>query len=117
MKNLFRGVILGSLLCGTLLAADTVPTVPGADQSTNPGAGTAIISNINGMVVSVDQSSRRVRVRDFTGNVVELKADAGSEVTKGTRPASFADVKAGDNVLVTYNGQDTIRKLNISEVK
>ena len=56
------------------------------------------------VVTAVDAAAGTLTVRDAGGAEIALAAGAGTRIKAAGKPATLADLKAGDRVAATYQG-------------
>ncbi len=118
MAYVILATVFALIFTAASFAADIYPSGSGNTQGVTDKTSTPVTNlNINGTVISVDQTDGRVRVKDYLGAVTELKTDKSTVVTKGFKPAKFSDVRAGDTVLISFDANSTAQQINVSETK
>jgi hypothetical protein len=55
---------------------------------------------VSGEVVSVDSAKKEVVIKDGAGNEAPIVVNESTKLTKGGKPATLADLKAGEKVTV-----------------
>src|SRR5262245_27113810 len=108
---LFAAGLATLLLSGPAIAADrsgSSATTPSAAPAEKPGV-LAIPHNVTGSVVSVDQRSNSLSIRDTKGKELTLVADTDTA-------AELARLKPGDQVKATYKkSRDQLVMTKISD--
>lgn len=114
--------LAGSAAAATVAATPPVPPTPAPAppvvSRTAPHATPAPTGSLAGQVVGVDLAAGLVTIRETVGAPrsgreavpVTLRVDAASKVVKGKRPASLADVHAGDHAVARYQVTATGRR-------
>jgi Cu/Ag efflux protein CusF len=96
IKRLFAfSLVLLFASLGASLGQAAVPV-----RQLTPLAASLTQKTVSGEVVSVDSAKKEVVIKDGAGNEAPIVVSESTKLTKGGKPATLADLKAGEKVTV-----------------